>query len=129
MLQETLEVATRFNRDQEPPVIVPLSKILEALVETNQEIVFFDMLRSAKRKVTLRASLFSNVIKDYHLCNQVEFIEQFLWHEVDGEKTQQVNVSLLAKMLEDFALDSTRLIPVNVSGIQRSLMKFRRKRR
>jgi hypothetical protein len=129
MLQETLEIATRFLRDQEPPVIVPLNKILEALTEKDQDKGFFDVLRSARRKMTIRASLFHNVIKDYLLCNQVEFIEQFLWLDNYDDKSQQVNVSLLAKMLEDLASNSTRLIPVNVSGIQRSLMKFRKKSR
>lgn len=128
MLEETIRLTERLAKDQEEPVIVPLNFVLQTLMESDQEKQvkgFFESLRGLNRKMTTRASLFKNVIKDYHLCNQVEFIEQFLW--IDEDLSQQmVNLTLLRKMIQELAFNSTRLIPINVSGIQRALMKFKK---
>mmetsp|Transcript_20999 Transcript_20999/g.38890 ORF Transcript_20999/g.38890 Transcript_20999/m.38890 type:complete len:591 (+) Transcript_20999:1238-3010(+) len=125
MLEETLKIAEKLSKDQEPPVIVPFSRILQTLMENDQERGILDGLRGMQRKLTTRASLFRNVIKDYHLCNQVEFIEQFLWYD-NHENQQRVNLTLLHKMVQELAFNSTRLIPINVSGIQRALNKFKK---
>lgn len=127
MLEETLRVAKTLSKDQELPVIVPLDKIMQHLTEPDSQPGFIRNLRVAQRRMTTRASLFKNVIKDYHLCNHVEFIEQFLWYEGFNSE-QQVNLTLLTKMIEELAFNSARLIPVNVSGIQRALMRFKKKK-
>lgn len=130
MLQETINVAERLSKDQEDqetPAIVPLNIVVQGLMESDKEKNgFFGNLRGLRRATT-KASLNKSVVKDYYLCNQVEFIEQFLWY--DGCETHQlVNLTLLQKMVKKLNYNSDRLIPVNVSGIQRALMRFKKKR-
>jgi hypothetical protein len=125
MLEETLKLAERFTKDREAPVIVPLNELLEALSEKAEEKDFLYFVRNIGHSLK-KASLYHNVIKNFHLCNQVEFIEQFLWYDRDDD--QQVNLTLLTKMVQELAYNSSLLIPVNVSGIQRALLKFKKKR-
>jgi hypothetical protein len=125
MLDETLKLAERFTKDREAPVIMPLNELLEAMTEKAEEKDFLYYVKNMRQSLK-RASLYHQVIKNFHLCNQVEFIEQFLWYDKDDD--QQVNLTLLMKMVQELAFNSSLLIPVNVSGIQRALLKFKKKR-
>jgi hypothetical protein len=126
MIDETLKVAHQLSKDIETPVIVPLNDILKVLSHKEEVARFVDRIIVKVHRMTKKASLTRDVIKDFQLCNQIEFIEQFLWYDVHDKKQQKVNLTLLQQMVKDLAFNSSRLIPVNVSGIQRALGKFKK---